>query len=381
MAICELHKKCSGCQLQNLTYEEQLSLKQATIIKLIGKFCHVDEIIPMENPTHYRNKLQCAFAQKSGKVTSGIYRSSTRSILPVDSCMLDNPVCDNIVLTIRKMCSNFKLKPYDLNTGKGFIRHVLIRNGHYSDKIMVVIVTAKGEFSSKRQFVNELLRRHPEITTVVWNINPTGTPLFLGEYSEILYGDGYITDYLCSLNFRISPRSFYQINTVQTEKLYSLAREYAGLASKERVLDAYCGTGTIGLILSQNAREVVGVEVNADAVEDAKSNAKLNGIKNAKFICADASDFMVKCASKGEKFDVVVVDPPRAGCSKKFLESLVKLSPEKIVYVSCNPETLARDLSFLVKNSYKVKKARPVDMFPFTSHVESVVCLTHTFNN
>ncbi|MBQ8524745.1 MAG: 23S rRNA (uracil(1939)-C(5))-methyltransferase RlmD [Clostridia bacterium] len=374
--VCPNAKKCSGCQLQNLTYAEQLKMKQARLVSLLGKFGHVNNIIGMDEPTHYRNKMQAAFGYRDGKVISGIYQSASGRIVPTDSCMLENEAADRIVVTIRNMCKGFKIKPYDLRTGKGYLRHVMVRCGFASGEIMVVLVTAKGDFPSKRSFVNELLRRHPEITTVVHNVNPTETALFLGRDSEVLYGEGYITDKLCGLDFRISPRSFYQVNTVQTEVLYSVAKKYASLSGEERVIDAYCGTGTIGLTMADAAREVIGVEVNEDAVRDAKENAKLNGITNAKFYAVDAGEFMSALAAKGEKADVVITDPPRAGCSMKFLKSLISLAPKRIVYVSCNPETLARDLRTLTKDGYKVKKIQPVDMFPYTGHVESVVCLS-----
>ena len=373
---CPNAKKCSGCQLQNLTYPEQLKMKQARLVSLLGKFGHVNNIIGMDEPTHYRNKVQAAFGYRDGRVISGIYQSASGRIVPTDSCMLENESADRIVVTIRNMCKGFKIKPYDLRTGKGYLRHVMVRCGFASGEIMVVLVTADGEFPSKRSFVNELLRRHPEITTVVHNVNPTETALFLGRDSEVLYGEGHITDKLCSLDFRISPRSFYQVNTVQTEVLYSIAKKFASLKGDERVIDAYCGTGTIGLTMADKAREVIGAEVNEDAVRDAKENAKLNGITNAKFYAVDAGAFMEELAAKGEKADVVITDPPRAGCSMKFLKSLLKLAPERIVYVSCNPETLARDLRTLTKDGYKVKKIQPVDMFPYTGHVETVVSLT-----
>ncbi len=374
--ICPNAKKCSGCQLQNLTYPEQLKMKQARLVSLLGKFGHVNNIIGMDEPTHYRNKMQAVFGYRDGKVISGIYQSASGRIVTTDSCMLENEAADRIVVTIRNMCKGFKIKPYDLRTGKGYLRHVMVRCGFVSGEIMVVLVTAKGDFPSKRSFVNELLRRHPEITTVVHNVNPTETALFLGRDSEVLYGEGYITDKLCSLDFRISPRSFYQVNPVQTEVLYSVAKKYASLSGKERVIDAYCGTGTIGLTMADAAREVIGVEVNEDAVRDAKENAKLNGITNAKFYAVDAGEFMSALAAKGEKADVVITDPPRAGCSMKFLKSLISLAPKRIVYVSCSPETLARDLRTLTKDGYKVKKIQPVDMFPYTGHVETVVCLS-----
>ena len=376
MLPCPYAKKCGGCSLQNLPYEEQLHLKQAKLIGLLGRFGRVEEIIGMDDPTHYRGKIQAAFKSKSGKVISGVYQSASRRIVEVEDCMLEDACAAPILATIRKLCASMKIKPYDLESGQGFLRHVLIRKGFVSGEIMVVLVTAKGEFRSERSFVNELIRRHPEITTVVRNINPTDTALFLGNESHVLHGEGFITDRLCGLDFRISPRSFYQVNPVQTEILYGKARAFAALTGKETVIDAYCGTGTIGLTMAAAAKEIIGVEVNRDAVADAMDNARRNGIANATFHAADAGQFMEAMAAKGQTADVVVTDPPRAGCSGKFLHSLLKLAPERVVYVSCNPETLARDLYTLTKGGYKVKKMQPVDMFPFTSHVECVVSLT-----
>ncbi len=373
---CPVAKKCSGCQLKNLTYEEQLRMKQVKLIGLLGKFGHVNEIIGMECPYHYRNKVQAAFMKRDGRVLSGVYQSAVGKIVPVDSCMLEDEVSDRIIVEIRNMCRGFKIEPYNMSSGRGFLRHVLVRRGFVSGEVMVVLVTAKGDFPSKRSFVNELLRRHPEITTVVWNINTSEMGLALGSYSEVLYGEGYITDKLCGLDFRISPRSFYQVNPVQTEILYGTAIKYAALTGKEKLIDAYCGTGTIGLCMVKSASKVIGVEINADAIEDAKVNAKLNGIENAEFFALDAGEFMVGLAKAGETADVVVTDPPRAGCSMKFLRCLLTLAPKRIVYVSCNPDTLARDLHTLTKGGYKVKKIQPVDMFPHTNHVECVVLLS-----
>ena len=376
MLPCPYAKKCGGCSLQNLPYEEQLHLKQAKLIGLLGRFGRVEEIIGMDDPTHYRSKVQAAFKSKSGKVISGVYQSATRRIVEVEDCMLEDACAAPILATIRKLCGSMKIKPFDLESRQGFLRHVLIRRGFVSGEIMVVLVTTKGEFRSERSFVNELIRRHPEITTVVRNINPTDTALFLGNESHVLHGEGFITDRLCGLDFRISPRSFYQVNPVQTEILYGKAKEFAALTGKETVIDAYCGTGTIGLTMAADAKEIIGVEVNRDAVADATDNAKRNGIMNAVFHAADAGEFMEAMAAKGQSADVVITDPPRAGCSGKFLHSLMKLAPSRVVYVSCNPETLARDLFTLTKGGYRVKRIQPVDMFPFTGHVESVVCLT-----
>lgn len=372
---CPYAKKCGGCQLQNLPYSEQLHMKQARLIRLLGRFGHVDEIMGMDEPFHYRGKIQAAFRSKSGAVASGIYQSSSGRIVEVDECLMEDASAAPILRTLRKLCASMKIKPFDLYTGRGFLRHVLIRRGFATGEIMVVLVTAPGEFRSARALTNELVRRHPEITTVVWNVNPTDTALFLGNESVVLYGEGYITDRLCGLTFRISPRSFYQVNPVQTEILYAKAREFAALTGRERVLDAYCGTGTIGLSMARDAGEVMGVEVNRDAVADARENATRNGIQNAVFHAADAGAFMRDFAARGETVDVVITDPPRAGCSRAFLQSLLTLAPARVVYVSCDPETLARDLLVLVKGGYRVKRVQPVDMFPYTGHVETVVKL------
>lgn len=376
MSLCKYAKKCGGCQLQNLDYDDQLGLKQSKVIRLVGKYCHVDEIIGMDEPFHYRNKVQSAFAFRNGRTVCGIYQSSTNRIVPVDSCLLEDKRASKIVKTVNELVNSFKIKSYDLSTERGFMRHILVRIGQKTGEIMVVLVTSKGEFPHKSNFVSALLEKHPEISTVVWNINPYKTALMLGEKSEILFGNGFITDELMGLKFRISPRSFYQVNPNQTEILYQKAFEFANLSGKERVIDCYCGTGTIGLTMAKGAKEVIGVEINEAAVTDASFNASANGINNAKFIKGDAGEFMQSLAEKGESVDVVITDPPRAGCSLKFLKSVLALSPKRIVYVSCNPETLSRDLFTLRKGGYKVKKIQPVDMFPFTEHVECVVCLS-----
>ncbi|MDD6021372.1 MAG: 23S rRNA (uracil(1939)-C(5))-methyltransferase RlmD [Acutalibacteraceae bacterium] len=373
---CVLYKKCGGCQLQNMNYEEQLSFKQAKVIRLLGRFCRVEDIIGMKDPTHYRNKVQAAFGvTRGGKIVSGVYQSASHRIVCVDDCRLEDRQADKIIVTIRKMLPDFKIIPYNEDSGKGFLRHVLVRRSFSTGEIMVVLVTASPMFRSSGHFVSQLLKKHPEITTVVQNINPSNTSMVLGDKEKVLYGSGYITDVLCSYKFRISPRSFYQINPVQTEILYNTAVEYAGLSGKETVIDAYCGTGTIGIAASKLAGNVIGVELNRDAVRDAIVNARLNGVKNIYFNCADAGKFMVEAARAGEKADVVIMDPPRAGSDESFLSSVVTLSPDRIVYISCNPETQARDISYLVKNGYECKKIQPVDMFPHTSHVETVAQL------
>ena len=360
----------------NLSYPEQLKYKQAKAVKLLGGFHRVNDIIGMESPFHYRNKVQAAFGRtRGGEIISGVYQSSTHNIVKTDSCLIEDEIADEIIVTVRKLVKDFKLTVYDEKKGSGFLRHVLVKRGFATGEIMVVLVTGTSVFPSKNNFIKELLGIYPNITTIVQNVNNKFTSMVLGEKETVLYGKGYIEDVLCGMTFRISPKSFYQINPVQTEILYNKAMEFAGLNGKERVIDAYCGIGTIGLVASKNAGRVIGCELNPDAVRDAKINAKINGVENINFVCADAGEFMLGMKERGEKCDVLFMDPPRAGSDKRFLSCAVALSPDKIVYISCNPETQRRDLFYLVKNGYKVRKIQPVDMFPFTSHVETVVQL------
>lgn len=378
---CPYAKKCGGCQLQNLTYSEQLRHKQVKCIRLLGRFCRVEEILGMESPYHYRNKVQAAFAcDRRGNIISGVYQASSHKVVAVERCMTEDEKADEIIGTVRKLLKSFKLKPYNPDTKQGFLRHVLVKRGFRSGQIMVVLVTGTREFPKKRSFVNALLKTHPEITTVLQNINPHRTSMVLGAREEILYGSGKIEESLCGLRFRISAKAFYQINPLQTEVLYRKALEFADLSGKETVIDAYCGTGTIGLFAAAHAKQVIGVELNADAVKDARENAILNGIDNIGFVCADAGEFMRAAAANGETADVVLMDPPRAGSDRAFLSSLLTLAPEKIVYISCNPETQQRDLLYLCRNGYTVKKIQPVDMFPHTAHVETVVLLSRRYS-
>lgn len=373
--LCPYSKKCGGCQLQNMDYARQLNYKQSKVVSLLGKFHRVNKIIGMETPYHYRNKVQAAFGlTRSGKIVSGVYQSSTHRIVNVDSCMIEDKKADEIIVAIRKMLPKFQIVPYNEDTGRGFLRHVLVKRSFQTNQIMVVVVGANPIFPQKNKLTKELLRRFPEITTVVFNINPHKTSMLLGEREEVLYGKGYIEDELCGLTFRISPKSFYQINPIQTRVLYNTAIEYAQLTGEETVLDAYCGTGTIGLVASKHAKQVIGVELNSDAVRDAKINAKINDINNAVFYNADAGQFMTEMSDAD--IDVVFMDPPRAGSDRAFLDSVIRLSPKRIVYISCNPETQKRDLFTLTKGGYKVKKIQPVDMFPHTNHVETVVLLS-----
>jgi 23S rRNA (uracil1939-C5)-methyltransferase len=294
----------------------------------------------------------------------------------VDSCLIENEKADAIIVSIRELAKSFKIKPYNEDTGYGLLRHVLIRTGHVTGQIMVVLVLGSPVMPSKNNFVKALLKLHPEITTIVVNVNNKNTSMVLGDKEQVIYGKGYIEDVLCGKIFRISPKSFYQVNPVQTEKLYGRALEYAGLTGKETVVDAYCGTGTIGMIASDKAGQVIGVELNVDAVKDARNNAKRNDIKNIQFYQNDAGKFLVEMAEQQAKADVILMDPPRSGSSEEFLSSVVKLKPKKVVYISCNPETLARDLQYLTKRGFAVQRCTGVDMFPFTDSLEAVVKLS-----
>lgn len=375
--FCPAAKKCGGCQLQNLDYEEQLAFKQAKAIKLLGRFARVNKIIGMDEPYRYRNKVQAAFgATRSGKIISGVYQAKSHRIVCVDSCRLDDETADSIILTVRRLMPKYRMTPYNEDMQTGFLRHVLVRRSLATRQTMVVLVTGKVNFPAKKAFVAELTSLCPEITTIVQSINNSRTSMVLGNTQKVIYGRGFIEDRLCGMSFIISPGAFYQINHVQTEKLYAKALDFAGLTGSETVLDAYCGVGTIGIIAAPRAKKVIGVEVNRDAVRDAVENARLNGIDNISFYCADAGEFMVEAADSSEKIDVLLMDPPRAGSDRAFLSSAVRLAPEKIVYISCMPETQARDLAYLTSHGYKVKKIQPVDMFPHTNHVETVVRLS-----
>lgn len=374
--VCKVAKKCGGCQYQGVPYKEQLKKKQKAVNALLSKFGKVEPIIGMENPYYYRNKVHAVFDRdRRGNIISGTYEAKTHRVVPVENCLIEDKKSQEIIRTIRGLLKSFKIKTYDEDTGYGLFRHVLIRRGFKSGEIMVVLVLGSPILPSSNNFVKALRKEHPEITTVVLNINDRKTSMILGEREKVLYGKGFIRDELCGCTFRISPKSFYQVNPVQTEILYQKAIEFAHLTGKESVIDAYCGIGTIGLIASGHAKEVVGVELNKDAVKDAKLNARENQIRNVKFFQGDAGEFMEAMAEAGEKADVVFMDPPRSGSSEKFLNSVIKLSPKKIVYISCNPETLARDLNFLTRKNYIVKEIQPVEMFCFTDHTEVVTWL------
>ncbi len=372
---CSCFKRCGGCQLE-MSYQAQLEWKQGKADRMLSKFCPVDEIIAMENPYNYRNKVQTVFKYNGHKqIMSGVFQSSSQTLVATDDCMLEDKHCTDVIQTIKKLMVSFKIAPFDEKSGRGLIRHILTRYAAGTGELMVCIVTISPIFPSKNNFVKALRKVHPEVTTVVQNICTNTMPLTLGDRQNILFGKGYIEDVLCGLRFRISPNSFYQVNSVQTEKLYNLAVSLANLGDDDRIIDAYCGTGTIGLICSSKVKSVVGTELNRSACRDAIINSKLNKINNVRFINCDAGDYMQELAEHNETIDAVIMDPPRAGSDEKFLNSLATLSPQRVVYVSCKIETLERDLKILKKLGYKAKKIQPVDMFPFTIGIETVVVL------
>lgn len=406
--FCSEFNRCGGCQLQYVDYETQLALKQAAANRLLSGFASVSPILGMtpsksgDTPQklHYRHKIHASFYRSRRGMELGIYEENTHKVVSVPDCAIQNRDANAILLTLRSLANEFHLTAYNEDTRQGLLRHVLIRCGYASGQIMVVLVLGNSTFPGRKHFLEKLLAAHPEITTVVQNINNQKTSMVLGNQETVLYGKGYIEDSLCGLTFRISPKSFYQVNPQQTELLYRTAIDFAALTGKETVLDAYCGTGTIGLIAAAKAGQVIGVESNAAAVHDATANAAANHITNAELIRADATEY-IRSLAKAKKSgrpassanasapqssaaavsgaftpQVVFLDPPRSGATPEFLSALQSLHPDRIVYVSCNMETLARDLKQLVKNDYQVARIQPVDLFPWTNHVETVCLLS-----
>ncbi len=378
---CPYFKKCGACQMIDTPYDKQLRQKHARVQELLEPYTRVASFVGMENPEHYRCKVHSVFTHdKKGNPVSGIYREGTHEVVPISSCLLEDQKADAIIATIRGMLKSFKIKTYDEDNGFGLLRHVLIRIGKNTGEIMVVLVTVSPIFPSKNNFIKALRKEHPEITTVVLNVNDKQTSMVLGDKEKPIYGPGFIYDTCCGMKFKISPKSFYQVNPVQTEVLYNTAIEMADLKGDEVALDCYSGVGTIGIIASSHVKEVISVELNKDAVKDAKLNARINEVKNITFYENDATIFMQQMAASGDKADLVFMDPPRSGSTPEFIDSLKILGPKKVVYISCSPDSLARDLGIMTKKGFKVEKAIPVDMFPFTRSIETVVLLTNTNN-
>lgn len=378
---CPYIGRCGGCTEVSQPYPEQIRRKQAWVEECIGSFGPVEPMIRMKNPDHYRNKMTAVFAvdyRHGHKPYCGIYEKNSHRVVPVEHCLLVDPRADAICQSILTLLPSFKIQVFDEDRGTGILRYVQVRTARATGQVMVTLVTAGPIFPSKNNFVKALRKMQPEITTIVQNINTRTDSMILGEREKVMFGPGYIEDRLCGRTFRISSRSFYQVNPIQTEKLYNIAIDAARLSGKEHILDAYCGIGTIGICAADRVSKVAGVEINPQAVSDAKINAALNfpeEEKKAKFqyIRGDAGEFMVQMAEEGNCPDVVFMDPPRAGASEDFLESLISAGPGRVVYISCNPATLGRDLEILRK-AYRMEKAVPVDMFPATGNVE-IVCL------
>lgn len=383
---CPFHRQCGGCQLQPLSYEKQLEFKQNKIrnnLIRIGGFSpeHIDAcmepIIGMEDPWHYRNKAQFPFGyDKEGNVITGFYAGRSHNIIANTDCALGVEENKTVLETILAYMKKYGVSAYDETTGKGLIRHVLIRKGFASGQLMACVVINGNKLPEEKALAEELWKI-PGMTSVSVNVNTERTNVILGKKVRVLKGEEKIEDTIGDVVFRISPLSFYQVNPVQTKKLYGQALEYAGLTGEETVWDLYCGIGTISLFLAKKAKKVYGVEIVPEAIADAKENAARNGITNAEFFVGKAEEVLPqKYEEDGVYADVIVVDPPRKGCDEKCLETMVRMRPERIVYVSCDSATLARDLKYLGEMGYEVRKWRGCDMFPGTIHVETIVLLT-----
>lgn len=377
---CEIYNQCGGCQLQHLNYKGQLQAKKELVMNNMARIGHLEDLnvqdtLGMEEPWRYRNKTQVPFGKANGEVVAGFYQKRSHEIMNMKSCLIQTEISDQIVETMRQLCLNLGIDPYEEVSQSGVLRHVIIRVGFKTDEVMVVIVTRTEKLPYKDQVIKALLSRYPQIKSIAHNVNPKATNVIFGEKTEIMWGEPYIYDELNGIRFGISPRSFYQVNPVQTEVLYSKTVEFADLTGEEIVFDAYCGIGSITLFLAQHAKQVYGVEIVPEAIADAKMNAQLNGFDNAQFEVGKSEDVIPRWIEEGIIPDVIVVDPPRKGCDKTLLDTILEASPKRIVYVSCDSSTLARDVKILVEGGYQVEVVQPVDLFPSTTHVEVVVRL------
>lgn len=374
---CLIEKKCGSCKYINTDYQRQLKIKTDYCKKLLKDnkldMYEVKDTIGMGHPYEYRNKIIVAF---NHRYEFGFYEEDSHKIIPYDRCLLHEELSDMIIKKIQSLLKRYRVSIYDENRNRGLLRHVLIRRALVTDQTMVVLVCNDNVFKGSKNFCNELIKNFPSIKTVVLNVNKRKTSVVLGNEEKILYGKGFIVDELCGLKFKISPKSFYQINHQQCELLYSKALDLLNLTGQERIIDAYCGIGTIGMIVANRTKEVTGVELNKDAVKDAINNAKMNKIENIKFINDDASAFMIKLAKQKQKVDCVIMDPPRSGSTQEFMDAVKILNPKQVVYISCDPSTQVRDIKYFAKIGYRGEVMYPVDMFPHTSHVETVCLLS-----
>lgn len=372
---CPVSTACGGCTFQNVSYEYELAYKKKKVQELMNRIAKIDieveDVVGMENPHHYRNKIQVPFGMENKHVVYGFYKSNTHQIIPIKTCDIEDELAAPILSTIASLMESMKIAPYHEDSRRGVIRHVLIRTSKENRTVMVVLITNSNTFPSRNNFVKALVKAHPEVTTVVQNINLRDTNVILGEKEIVLYGKGYIEDSIMGVKFHVSSKSFFQVNPVQVEKLYSLAIDAAQITEKDTVLDAYAGVATIGIICAKHAKHVTSVELVKEACINAKENAIRNNVNNITIINEDCTEYLI---NNKKHFDVVVLDPPRKGSTEQFLNALIKNKPERIVYISCEPSTLARDLAIL-KKAYNVNRVIPVDMFPRSFHVETVACL------
>lgn len=380
---CAIYKRCGGCKLQHETYKAQLDFKLERVRDCISKIGKLDPKIVkypigMENPWRYRNKVQLPIGLANGEVKIGFFAPRSHNIIDMTSCLIQDEIGDKVVKLTREWIEKFNIKPYNVDgeyDEEGIVRHIMVRRGFKTKEVMVVLVTNGEYMPHKEEFVDLMVKNIPGIKSIIQNINSKKTNVILGLENKTLWGEDTISDYIGDFRFNISPLSFFQVNPTQTEVLYGKALEYASLTGNEEVFDAYCGTGTITLFLSQKAKKVYGVEIIPQAIENALINAEENKVENVEFFVGESEVVIPDLINKGVKADVVVVDPPRKGCDKKLLDAITNIDAEKIVYVSCDPSTLGRDLKILEENGYKTLEVQPVDMFPNTSHIECVALL------
>lgn len=376
---CTPYGKCGGCNLRHMNYQATLDLKKS-IVQTDLKKAGIDDVevkhcIGMDNPYNYRNKLQYPVGRTKEGPVMGVFAKRSHRIIPNENCLIQNKLTQIIAQDVFKFIVENKIPVYDEQNGTGEIRHIYLRIGIKTNEVMLVIVTNKRTITKEKELVTFITNKYSEIKTVVKNINSKSTNVILGQENVMIFGDGYITDELLGVTFKISPMSFYQVNPIQTEKLYTAAIEGAALTGKETIFDLYCGIGTIGICALKKAKYLYGIETVLQAIEDAKENAKINNTKNAEFIVGNVEDELPKLIQEKDlKPDVVFIDPPRKGCDNVAIETLIEIKAKKIVYISCNPATLARDLAKL-KELYEIKEVQPVDMFPFSNHVETVTIL------
>ncbi len=377
MKKCSLYQQCGSCELLHLPYLQQLEQKKQYCNHLLKKanlnHIQVHDVLGQDNPYYYRNKVIIGFNRQN---QPGLYEENSHKIVPYHSCLLHDSIIDPIIQKIASMLKKYRIQIYHEDKRKGFLRHVLIRRGVNTNQTMVVLVTTSFIFPGSKAFVNELIQAFPSIQTIVLNKNTRKTSIVLGNEEKVIYGKGYIVDTLCSLSFKISSRSFYQINHDQCEVLYQKAIQLLDLKGDEILLDTYCGIGTIGLIVANKVKHVIGVELNKDAIQDAKVNAIKNNIRNIEFVCEDASNFMVEIAKQKIHIDALIMDPPRCGTTPTFIQSILQLQPKKVVYISCDPSTQVRDIALFNDIGYQTKDMYLVDLFPHTKHIESIVILT-----